>query len=116
MSTRHRQRHVLLAAASILLWLGCLVLYTRANRFPYTYHPDEEGKAKQVLFNRRNFNHPQLLLETTQVVSMFVGAGGDVQRQTEIGRWVSAGVGAGGVVGRALGGGGAGGGGGGVPR
>lgn len=34
------------------------------NRFPSSYHPDEGGKAQQISTESRNFNHPQLMLES----------------------------------------------------
>src|SRR4051794_29688252 len=65
--------HGLLAAFCALLWVGCLVLYTRANTFAYYYHPDEEGKAKQATLGSRNFNHPQMLLEVSSVAIRAAG-------------------------------------------
>ena len=73
-------------------------LYTRANTFPSYYHPDEEGKAKQAMRGRRNFNHPQLLVEVTQLAVGVCNANSDLQAATEVGRWASAGFAAAAVV------------------
>src|SRR4051794_24842523 len=60
---------VLLRRAGVLLALAitfslCLWMYTRHNDEPSWFHPDEEGKAAQVMSGRyRNFKHPLLLLE-----------------------------------------------------
>lgn len=56
---------VLVLALSFGLWAVCADLYQRHNRFPPRYHPDEGGKAIQILREERNFNHPQLMLEAT---------------------------------------------------
>lgn len=57
---------IALVALSYGLWMLCADLYQRNNRFPVRYHPDEAGKAGQILRDERNFNHPQLMLEATQ--------------------------------------------------
>src|SRR5690242_15318646 len=46
---------------AVALFAFTLVLHTRHNDFPYTYHPDEGGKVTQVLVGSRNFHHPLLL-------------------------------------------------------
>ena len=52
---------VFLVALGIFLF----VIGTRHNAFPYTYHPDEDSKVRQIVSGKRNFFHPLLLLTTT---------------------------------------------------
>jgi hypothetical protein len=81
-------------AALLLLatFAGCLWMYTRHNAFPYEYHPDEGGKALQILSvdGRRNFNHPQLMLEATQWATHWLATPADPQAVVVVGRTVSA--------------------------
>jgi hypothetical protein len=80
------------AAVVLLATLaGCLWMYTRHNAFPLTYHPDEGGKVMQVLSasERRNFNHPQLLLEATEWAVYLLDTPRDPQAVVVVGRTVS---------------------------
>ena len=54
---------VAVLALSLGLWALCLNLFKRHNDFPTYYHPDEGSKGEQIVEDRRNFNHPQLMLE-----------------------------------------------------
>ncbi len=74
-----------LIAALLALWT-----YTQANTFPASYHPDEPSKARQVIGGEFNFHHPMLMLSAAKIAVAISGAGDDVQRVTEAGRWVSA--------------------------
>jgi hypothetical protein len=65
-------------------------LYNRHNDFPCFYHPDEPGKARQVITGQFNFNHPLLLLETTRIASRVNHRPLTPQSVTETGRMVSA--------------------------
>lgn len=89
-------------AAIVLLatFVGCMAMYTRHNAFPYQYHPDEGGKAQQIVSDHgyRNFNHPQLMLEATQLIVDWHDGQPDFQEVVEIGRRVSATFAALGVV------------------
>lgn len=49
----------------IAMFAGLLWLYTRNNTFPINFHPDEPGKVQQVMYESRNYLHPQLMLEAT---------------------------------------------------
>src|SRR5689334_9496074 len=66
---------VILRRAGVVLALAItfaisLFLYTRNNDGPPWYHPDEAGKAYQVIDGRyRNFNHPLLLLEASELMT-----------------------------------------------
>ena len=77
---------------STLLFVAALVLFTRANGFPFYFHPDESGKVEQVQTAHWNFNHPMLMLTTARLAA---GASGvdlsSPQRVVEAGRAVSAG-------------------------
>lgn len=72
------------------LFAGCLLVYTQHNSFPYYSHADEQSKVRQ-LFNRDfNFNHPQLMLVSVDLVRLVRGQHDGYQRVAETGRWVSA--------------------------
>jgi len=102
------------AGLCVAIFATCLWLYTRENTFPYAYHPDEPGKAGQIRKGRRNYRHPQLLLECSQIAVAVAGiplgekdaADAEVRRieqaVTVAGRWVSAAFAAGAVVALAL--------------
>jgi hypothetical protein len=83
---------------ALVLFLLTLVLDTRHNTFPFTYHPDEGGKVYQVLAGERNYHHPLLLLSTTALVSRVAFIPRDPQAIVETGRWVSAAFAAGSVA------------------
>ena len=51
----------------VVLGIFSFVIGTRHNAFPYTYHPDEDTKVRQIVSGKRNFFHPLLLLTTTSV-------------------------------------------------
>jgi hypothetical protein len=85
----------LLNAVGILLVLGglfafCLWFYTRNNTFPMEFHPDESGKVAQVTSEYRNFNHPQLMLEATQIWLRWLPVTTDPLEIAVAGRQVSA--------------------------
>jgi 4-amino-4-deoxy-L-arabinose transferase-like glycosyltransferase len=66
-----------------------LALFTREDRFPYFYHPDEPDKVDQILDGKWNFHHPVLLLDATLGAAKITGAS-TPQPVVEAGRWVSA--------------------------
>jgi len=70
--------------------LAAFALFTRHNDFPFYYHTDEPSKVQQVLTKERNFHHPLLLLESTEVALVLTGAARDPQSVVEAGRTVSA--------------------------
>ena len=65
-------------------------LYNRNNDFPCFYHPDEPGKARQLITDRFNFNHPLLLLQATRIAIGISHPPMTPQPVTETGRIVSA--------------------------
>ncbi len=74
----------------VLVGLTTLAVCTRHNTFPYTYHPDEDTKVRQIVSEKRNFFHPLLLLTTTSAAWH-----SGLMEKTPInaavaGRWVSA--------------------------
>jgi hypothetical protein len=87
---------------AVVLFALTLVLHTRHNDFPFTYHPDEGGKVSQVLVGSRNYHHPLLLLSATTYVSRLAFLPRQPQVIVETGRWVSAAFAAGSVVALAL--------------
>src|SRR6478752_4302834 len=60
----------------LLLFLGVfgagLGMFTRHNQFEFYCHPDEFGKARQLVRKERNFNHPMLMLTTVELVDRVV--------------------------------------------
>jgi len=76
---------------SLALFITALLLNTRANTFPYFYHPDESEKAAQLLTGNWNFHHPMLLLATAKTAIHLANVDMREQPVVEAGRWVSAG-------------------------
>jgi len=72
-----------------LLFTACTYLFTLHNDAPFYYHPDEGGKADQLLRDYRNYNHPQLMLEVTQWVIEREHVPADTQAFVEAGRRAS---------------------------
>ena len=87
---------------AIVLFAGTLVLHTRHNDFPYSYHPDEGGKTGQIILGERNYHHPLLMLSVTDVVARAAFIPRQPQPIVEVGRWVSALFAAGAVAALAL--------------
>lgn len=67
-----------------------LWLFTRNNQFPASWHPDEPGKVHQILSDSRNFRHPQLMLEATDLWRTWHPTGDGDQEVVVAGREVSA--------------------------
>lgn len=90
-----------LAAALLLLLLllvaGLTVFYTRDNGFPYYYHNDEPSKVAQLISERRNFYHPQLLLGAADAILRGRRAALEPQQAAGAGRVASAAFAAGAV-------------------
>ncbi|MEO7317759.1 MAG: hypothetical protein ABIZ56_02090, partial [Chthoniobacteraceae bacterium] len=88
----------LIAVALLALFAAAFTLFTQHNRHPFFYHPDEYGKARQIVDGTRsfNFNHPLLLLNVAKPLKKFWGKGADdtkpvkLQKATEAGRTASA--------------------------
>ncbi|RYD38587.1 MAG: phospholipid carrier-dependent glycosyltransferase [Verrucomicrobiaceae bacterium] len=85
----------------ILLFLGVfgagLGIFTRHNQFEVYCHPDEFGKARQLVRKERNFNHPMLMLTTVELVDRVVLSREerkDFQTVAVTGRWATAACGA----------------------
>jgi prolipoprotein diacylglyceryltransferase len=83
---------------------GSFWLFTRNDDFPVSYHPDEAGKAAQLLSpdQQRNFRHPLLLLEAADWMRRGSGAGMDERGVAVAGRRASAALAATGVFALAL--------------
>src|SRR4051795_11210624 len=88
MSLPAERTRLLLWAAMLLAF--CFALNQRHHHFPYYYHPDEPGKAEQILTGRWNFNHPMLLLTGTRAAVQLFHVRADEQAIVETGRLVSA--------------------------
>jgi hypothetical protein len=87
---------------ALALFAFSLVLNTRHNDFPYSYHPDEAGKTGQIIGGIRNYHHPLLMLSATDIVSRVAFIPRQPQPIVETGRWVSAAFAAGTVAALAL--------------
>ena len=84
------------------LFFGSLILFTRDNGFSFSYHPDEDGKTFQIIQRERNFHHPLLLLNTTDLAVHLAQVPLTSQAVVVAGRWVSAAFAAGAVAALAL--------------
>src|SRR5438874_7005689 len=78
-------------------WLALLAIfalslfaYTRHNDFAFYDHPDEPGKVRQIRENDRNFHHPLLMLNATDLALRLSGVERTRQNIAVTGRWVSA--------------------------
>ncbi len=90
-------------SCSLLLWAACFGLYTRHyDVLPARYHPDEPGKAAQIIEDDRNFNHPLLMLEVTQWAVAWSDTPREEEAVTQVGRLVIAGMAATAIVAFAL--------------
>jgi hypothetical protein len=87
---------------ALILFIASLALFTRDNRFSFDYHPDEDGKTHQVIERERNFHHPLLLLNATDLAVHLAGTPKTNQRVVIAGRWVSAAFAAGAVAALAM--------------
>lgn len=83
---------------AIVLFVGCLLLFTRDNGFSFSYHPDEDGKTFQIIQRERNYHHPLLLLNATDLVAHLAQVPLTSQAVAVAGRWVSAAFAAGAVA------------------
>ncbi len=88
----------LTALALLALFAAATVHFSRDNRYPFFYHPDEFGKAKQVVDGTKsfNFNHPLLLLNAAKPLRKIEGKSANdtkpdkLQKATVGGRTASA--------------------------
>ncbi len=85
-----RNEFIILVSLCFVLFLSCMFAYTRHNSFPYYAHHDEHKKVEQLFTRDFNFNHPHLLLLSTDLVRLVRGQDDGYQRVTMSGRWVSA--------------------------
>lgn len=75
---------LLLVTGTVLYAVGLAGL---SNQPPGS-HPDEYGKALQIIHNERNYNHPQFLLVNLELAS-FVSASDNPARLVKVGRKIS---------------------------
>ncbi len=87
-------RRAAVGALCAAIFAGCFAFYRQGNDFPIEYHIDEVGKVNQIIQDHRNYNHPQLLLETTEWAARWLGTPPDHQATVQVGRDISAGFGA----------------------
>lgn len=92
--------HLAALLFALLLGAGTLWLYTRGNDFPSRYyHPDEYGKADQIIGDMdRNYNHPLLMLEAANLAVERFEVRKDEYHVAVAGRWTSATLASVGVV------------------
>lgn len=87
---------------AVVLFVGSLAFFTRDNGFSFSYHPDEDGKTFQIIQRERNFHHPLLMLNVTDLAVHLARVPLTSQAVVVAGRWVSAAFAAGAVVALAL--------------
>ncbi len=100
--SRGTLRRSAVLAYCLFVWLGCFHFYRLHNDFPIGYHPDEFSKVSQIIQDYRNFNHPLLLLQTTQKLLDFKTGPHDANTIVRTGRDASAALAATCAVGSAL--------------
>jgi hypothetical protein len=87
------RRHAILLF--LCVFVSAFALFTRHNDFPFYYHPDEKGKADQIIKSKRNFNHPMMMLSTVEVartITLWGPPRKDMQRVTQVGRSATAAI------------------------
>ncbi len=62
------------------LFVVALFLFTKANGYPFVFHPDEPSKVRQIVEGEYNFNHPQLTLRAAEVVNFLTTGNRDARR------------------------------------
>jgi hypothetical protein len=79
-------------ALAVVFSLSSLLIFTLHTNFPIEYHPDESGKAAQVIVDSqpRNFNQPLMMLEAANVVRKTFGVASEPRTMVIAGRWTSA--------------------------
>jgi hypothetical protein len=82
-------RHLKLLSLLLLIGAGTMVLSLWSD-FPYFYHTDEPGKARQIIEGSRNLHHPLLMLESANLLVRALGRPLEPQAVTETGRLLSA--------------------------
>jgi 4-amino-4-deoxy-L-arabinose transferase-like glycosyltransferase len=82
-----RQLKVIFLLLLVLVGTGLLSLW---SDFPYFYHTDEPGKARQIIEGSRNLHHPPLMLESANLLVRVLGRPLEPQAVTETGRLLSA--------------------------
>lgn len=68
---------------------ACFLFFTH-NRFSFRCHIDEPGKVSQIQSRERNFHHPLLMLNTTQLACALAGVEPTAQAIARAGRTCSA--------------------------
>lgn len=74
---------------NIALFLLAMGWFSRGLVFPPFYHPDEINKVTQIQENFRNFNHPQLMLNSAAVLYWLGGSPESHLQTAALTRWVS---------------------------
>lgn len=74
----------------LLLLVAGIALLSLWSDFPYFYHTDEPGKARQIIEGTRNLHHPPLMLESANALVRLLGRPLEPQVVTETGRLLSA--------------------------
>ena len=66
-----------------------MLWFSRGTDFPPFYHPDEINKVMQVQTGDRNFNHPQLMLNSAAALYWLGGSPQSIVETGKLTRWVS---------------------------
>ncbi|MEY2479436.1 MAG: hypothetical protein QOI04_363 [Verrucomicrobiota bacterium] len=64
--------------------------YTANNNFPFYYHTDEPGKVRQIIDGTRNYRHPLLLIDATDLLVRALKIDKTQQNLVHVGRCISA--------------------------
>jgi 4-amino-4-deoxy-L-arabinose transferase-like glycosyltransferase len=82
--------HLRVTAWLLILFAFAYFWFTQKSDFPWFYHPDEHKKVRQLIEGDYNFNHPMLLLWSTDLAQRLTGTPPEQQAVVELGRHVSA--------------------------
>lgn len=74
---------------NIFLFLAAMTWFSRGIDFPPFYHPDEINKVIQIRKDYRNFNHPQLMLNSADLLYRLAGKPESRTDTAALARWVS---------------------------
>jgi 4-amino-4-deoxy-L-arabinose transferase-like glycosyltransferase len=84
-------------ALTALLFITALFLFSINNNFILGLHPDEVVKVNEIVTGQFNYRHPLLMIEITRLAAVIFDLNA-AQVIVEIGRWLSALIGAIGVA------------------
>jgi len=72
---------------ALVFFVLTLAFHSRVNTFPYYYEKDAPSKVEQVVTGKRNFYHPLLMLNATDLAMRVAQIPRTPQNAVETGRW-----------------------------